>query len=128
MRGIYDIKGEIVERIRREEITARRAYAYFIGRKRQALFEEALAVLQSKGRIRAYLPTGDLTFPDLMQDIDFYVIVVDGRYRVYPISVTGPYWVEEHRKRHPKRIIIGIEADEKVSLVEEKILGVIGAG
>ena len=102
---------------------------YEIGKKREVLFEEALESLRREKKISGYAYTG-LGYSNIKRGIDVYVRGVDGKgqYETYCIDVTGPEWVEKKQK-HPtrRRIVIGIELQESIQQIKEKILrGILG--
>ncbi len=117
---------EIKEKIERKKQTnPREGFTYWIGIKRQKKVAEALKWLKNKRIIRDFLETEEMTYPDLIKGIDFYICVVKDRYEVYCLSVTGERWVAKHQKRHPENSVIAVDLCESQTSIRQKILGVI---
>lgn len=78
------------------------------------------------GIIRDFLQTGDLSFQDIVEGIDFFIVYIDStRYRICPLSVTGERWVGEHRDRHPEIPVITINLSDTPASIKSKIIEAI---
>jgi len=82
---------------------------------------------EEEGRIiHDFLPTDDLSFQDIVEGIDFFIVYIDStRYRICPLSVTGRRWLEEHKLRHPEIPVIDIEENDTAASVKSKIMEAI---
>ena len=115
----------------REEIRERRRFSqeqwsYEIGRKRQEKTSLLLQELKEEGSIHDFLPTGDLSFQDIMEGIDFFIVYIDStRYKICPLSVTGERWIGGHQDRHPEIPVIAINLSDTSAFVKNKIIEVI---
>ncbi len=115
----------------REEIERRRKspeglWRYKIGRRREQRAAGVLQKMKNEGLIRDFLPTGDLSFQDVVKGIDFFIVCIDNtRYRICPLSVTGERWLEEHKRRHPEIPVIDIAENDTAASVKRKIMEVI---
>jgi len=136
MKAIKKLKGKELKRIKfliiREKILKERQSSirawrnYEIGKKREQIITVTLQKMKAKGLIRDFLPTGDLSFQDVKEGIDFFVIWIDdAKYRICPLSITGKEWVEKHRYQHPEVPIIDVKEDDTVASLESKIIKVI---
>jgi len=116
----------ICEEIRERRQSPQEQRSYEVGKRRQEKMSSLLQELKEGGIIRDFLPTGDLSFQDIVKGIDFFVVYVDAvSYKVCPLSVTGVAWVEEHRSRHPETSVVGIDYFDTSVSMRNKILKVI---
>ena len=117
----------ICEEIRRKRRSPQELRSYEIGRKRQEKMSSLLQELKDEegGIIRGFLQTGDLSFQDVVEGIDFFVVYIDGTYKVCPLSVTGKRWLEEHKSKHPEVPVIDITETDTAVSVKEKIMEAI---
>ena len=84
------------------------------GDKREALVQEVLQKMKDEEKILDFVKTTKFGEPDIVEGIDFYVIIMRKKRIVVPIQVTGLYLVGEHEKRHPLiPIIIVFEEDKR---------------
>jgi len=104
-----------------------RKYSYHIGKERKRRVSVALKELKKEGKIRDFLPAGNLSFSDVVRGIDFYAVCINGvKYRTYPFSVTGKYWAERDRKHHPEIPVIAVDLlGDTLGLIKEKIMEAI---
>lgn len=115
----------------REEIRKRRQNpqeqrSYEVGKGRQEKMIPLLQELKEGRIIRDFLQTGDLSFQDIMEGIDFFVVYVDDKgYRVIPLSVTGERWIGKHRDRHPEIPVIAVDIFETSDSIKSKIMEAI---
>lgn len=104
----------LVERIRRDvsKQGPKGAAAAVRGRRRERKTLKALHELQRRGVILHFFQTESLGWEDVMEGTDF-LMLVRGRNSVLtvPLSVTGRYWVAEHRRQHPTVPVIGVGND-----------------
>ncbi len=116
---------EMVDSINRDKASSPGNYK--IGKDRETLFEEALKSLKKERKIRDFIPVSELSRPNLMAGIDFYVVEVDGtgQYETYRINVTGHGWVKKHQNRHPNVSVIAVDSRDTLSSIEHKIIELI---
>ncbi len=99
-----------------------------IGEQREKKFSAALESLKKQRKICDYLSLCG-TYSDFVKGIDFVcVLVADGRYRFFSLSVTGEKWVKEHREKHPEVPVISIDSNESIESVNGKILAMLRNG
>ena len=78
------------------------------------------------GIIRGFLQTGDLSFQNVVEGIDFFIVYIDStRYRFFPLSVTGERWLEKHKRKHPEIPVIDIIENDTAASIKNKIMEVI---
>ncbi|MFA6407371.1 MAG: hypothetical protein WCV80_01550 [Candidatus Paceibacterota bacterium] len=99
---------QIVTQIK-DVIPFQSARSRVVGDERQKKIRDILVYLKEKKRIRDFIETGKLSFDDVIKGIDFYVVCVNTRYALMPLSVTGPYWAEEHKKQHPNVPVVSVD-------------------
>ena len=116
----------------REEIKKRREspegqQSWEVGKRRQEKMKSFLQELKKEeGRIiNDFLQAGDLSYQDIAEGIDFFVVVVDGAYKFCPLSITGEGWVEEHKLKHPEIPVISITERDTTASVKSKIMEAI---
>ncbi|MFA6365481.1 MAG: hypothetical protein WCW78_03715 [Candidatus Paceibacterota bacterium] len=107
----------IVTRIQ-DLIPFQSARSRVVGDERQKKVHDILSYLKEKKRIRDFMETGKLSYDDVIKGVDFHVVCVGTQYIVTPLSVTGPYWVEEHRQQHPNVPIVSVD----LSLSERQLM------
>jgi len=117
----------IREEIRRKRQSPQEQQSYEIGRKRQEKMKSFLQELKDEegGIIRGFLQTGDLSFQDVAEGTDFFIVHIDSTYKFYPLSVTGERWVEEHKLKHPEIPVISITESDTTASVKNKIMEAI---
>lgn len=95
----------------------------WIGMVRERKVNRALTELKNEGKIIDFVPTGRLSYADLMKGIDFaFSAIADKRHVFMVFSVTGKKWVESHLLKHPLVPVVAVELDEEISSVKRKIL------
>ena len=102
-------------------------YRLELGRKREAMVNKALRELKDRGLIRGFVATGNLSWADIVNGVDFYIVYVSNRYKVCSLSVTGRGWVEIKKRQHPDNQVICVGLEETQKSVENKILKAIAA-
>lgn len=97
------------------------------GDKREDLVFNVLAKMKKEGRVLEFIKTPKFGYADIVEGIDFYLIIMRSERIVIPIQVTGIHLVEEHRKNHPLiPIIVVSEKDENMEeFVKNQILEII---
>ncbi len=112
LQSVYE---RMVERIRRDmsKQGLKGAAAAVRGRRREQKTLKALHELQRRGVILHFSQTESLGWEDVMEGTDFLMLVRRRDYSVLtiPLSVTGRYWVAEHRRQHPSVPVIGVGND-----------------
>ena len=112
-----------------DEIRKRRPFQYWsykIGKKREEKVISSLRELKKEGIIRDFLQTGNLSFQDVMEGKDFFLVYIRGaKYRVCPLSVTGERWAEGDRERHPEIPVVTISLSDTSTSIKNKIIEVI---
>ncbi len=96
-----------------------------IGKIREQKVEKALFKMKRDKEIINFLSSGNFSYPDVIDGIDFYIIFINKRYRVIPLSVTGPDFVEDHRVKHPEVPIIAVKLSTPYQEIRERILEII---
>ena len=92
-------------------------------KKRKDLATEALRELKREGLIRGFVWAGDLSILNpLKKRVDFYIVYIDGKYRVCPLSVRDKQSVGVCRKRHPEIAFIDVAPYESKESIKSKIL------
>jgi len=76
------------------------------GDKREELVREVLQKMKDEKKILNFMKTTKFGEPDIVNGIDFYIIIMRKKRIVVPIQVTGFYLAKEHKKRHPKIPVI----------------------
>lgn len=116
----------IREKIKKQRETLEGLRNYEIGKRREQRVAGILQEMENSGLIRGFAPPGDLSFQDVVEGIDFFVVYVSGKsYRFLPLSVTGKRWIEKHRDRHPEIPIIDIAESDTAASVKSKIMEAI---
>ncbi len=116
----------IREEIRRKRQSSQEQWSYEIGKKRQDKMISSLQELKKGGIIHDFLQTGDLSFQDIVEGIDFFIVHIGStRYKICPLSVTGKRWLEEHKRRHPEIPVIDIAENDTAASVKSKIMEAI---
>jgi len=111
------------EEIYKKKQSPQEQWSREVGRKRQEKMTSLLQELKDGRIIRDFLPTGDLSFQDIVEGIDFFVVYIDRtRYRICPLSVTGEKWVVEHKLKHPEVPVIDIAENDTAASVKSKIM------
>ncbi len=114
------------EEIKRQRKSPGDLWSYEIGRRREQRTAVVLQEMKNEGLIRDFLPTGDLSFQDIMEGIDFFIVYIGStRYKICPLSVTGKRWLKEHKRRHPEIPVIDIAENDMAASVKNKIMEVI---
>jgi len=98
-----------------------------LGEKREDMAKRALQELKEDGLIYNFLPTRSLSWADVAEGVDFFIIYVGKRYRVCRLGVTGRGWVEIQKRKHPENQIIFIDLEETQESVKNKVLRAIAA-
>ncbi len=102
-----------------------------IGILRQDIVDAVLGYLKEKGVITFYLKTESFSWADLIDGIDFYVVVIKEQYVTVPISVTGPLWIKSHLERHPEVPVVSVDLRKGIAkakaLATKRILRIIKA-
>ena len=118
----------IREEIRKKRQSPQEQRSYEIGKKRQEKMASFLQELKDEegGIIRGFLQTGDLSFQNVVEGIDFFIVYIDStRYRFFPLSVTGERWLEKHKRKHPEISVIDIIENDTAASIKNKIMEVI---
>jgi len=116
----------ICEKIKKQRETPEGLRNYEIGKRREQRVAGILQEMENSGLIRGFAPPGDLSFQNVVEGIDFFVVYVSGKsYRFLPFSVTGKRWIEKHRDRHPEISIIDIAESDTAASVKSKIMEAI---
>jgi len=116
----------ICEKIKKQRETPEGLRNYEIGKRREQRVAGILQEMENSGLIRGFAPPGDLSFQNVVEGIDFFVVYVDaGSYRFLPLSVTGERWIEKHRERHPEIPIIDIAEKDTTVSIKNKIIEAI---
>jgi len=114
------------EEIRKKRQSSQEQRFYEIGRKRQDKISFFLQELKEGGIIRDFLQTDDLSFQDIVEGIDFFIVYIDGaKYKTCPLSVTGERWVEKHRNQHPEIPVVTVNFFDTSVSIKSKIMEVI---
>jgi len=88
-------------------------WRFEVSKKREEIAQDALAEMKARGVVREFIRTGNLSVADVIKGVDFYATVVTEKgYKVCPLQVTGKYWVQEHKERHPGNIVVAIEQND----------------
>jgi hypothetical protein len=80
-----------------------------VGILRQDIVDAILGHFKDKGIIALYLKTKAFSWADLIDGVDFYIVVIKDQYVTIPISVTGPFWIRDHLKRHPDVPVVSVD-------------------
>lgn len=116
----------IIERIKRR---IRIDKSWGIGVLRENLTKKILEELKRERKIKDFLQTSRLSWADVIEGVDFYVVVVKNRYEVIPLSITGLGWVKKHLNKHPDKPVIPIDirtpATELEDTIRKNILNII---
>lgn len=97
-----------------------------IGDMREEKIFGILQKMKDDNSIRDFLPTGKLSFADVMYGVDFYVTVIcESSHRFIELSITGPKWVEKHKQKRPNTLVIGVESYETDDIIRKRIEGEI---
>ena len=116
----------IREEIKKQRESPEGLRSYEIGKRREQRMADILQEMEKSELIRGFAPSGNLSFQDVMEGIDFFVVYVDGKiHRFLPLSVTGERWIEKHRKQHPEIPIIDIAESDTAASVKSKIMEAI---
>ena len=116
----------IREEIKKQRESPEGLMSYKTGKRREQKMADILQEMEKNGLIRDFQPTGDLSFQDVVEGIDFFVVYVDDKsYRFIPLSVTGERWMEKHRNRHPEIPVIDIAESDTTASVKNKIMEAI---
>jgi len=112
----------IYEEIKKQRETPEESWKYAIGREREEKTVAILREMKKEGLIWDFLPTGDLSFQNIMEGIDFFVVFINSAYKICPLSVTGERWLREHRDRHPEIPVIAINPSDTSTSIKSKIM------
>ncbi len=115
----------ICEEIKKQRKSPGELRSYEIGRQREGKTGTILQEMKDKGIIHDFLQTSDLSFQNVVEGIDFFVVYIDTIYRICPLSVTGERWLEEHKRRHPEIPVIDIAENDTAASVKSKIMEAI---
>lgn len=123
---------EFIDRVKKEvafkKRTRRGRIQHKIGQIREKKVEEALRLLKKERIICDFLRTTPLSYVDLIEGIDFYVVRVKrDKYHVGYLSVTGKSWLKKHREKHPEIPVIGIDCRESQESVKQKVLKILNS-
>ena len=83
------------------------------GDKREALVGKVLKKLKEEKKIIAFMKATKFGLADIAEGIDFYIVIMRKKRIVVPIQVTGPYFAEEHKAKHPKIPVISVEKEDE---------------
>ena len=107
------------------------AHSREVGDERQKKVLSVLETLKKEKKIKDFLETGKLSFTDVREGIDCYVVLVGATYKTVPLSVTGPIWAEEHRMQHPNVPVISVDlsfSDEALTRsIREQLAAILAA-
>lgn len=93
-----------------------------VGDERERRVLEVLDKMKDDHFIHDFLPTGKLSFADVMRGVDVYVTVVcESSYRLIKLSITGPKWVDEHKRKHSDTLVISVESYETDDAIRKRI-------
>lgn len=118
------ILAEVRPRI--EEKITKQAQSQLIGQLRKRKVAAALGNLKKKGEIRDYFQSGEMSYANLIEGVDFTFIYIEDVYRVCYFSVTGLKWAKKHLIKHPQIPVLVIGLNEKRRSIEKKILSLKG--
>lgn len=96
-----------------------------IGKIREQKVEKALLKMRDNKEIVNFVSSGNFSYSDVINGIDFYVIFVDKRYKFIPLSVTGPNFVEDHRIKHPEVPVVAVRLSTPYKEIRERILEIM---
>lgn len=100
--------------------------SYEIGKWRQEKVASTLKKLKDEGRIFWFYQTGDLSYQDVAEGFDFYIVLNDGtKRRICRLSVTGIAWLNKHRHQHPEIPVIDVGLGDTEASVKNKIIKAI---
>lgn len=102
------------------------SWDYRLGIEREDRIERILESMKRRLLIRGYVRIPRLSQADLIEGIDFLVVVVgETRYKTVRLSVTGERWAEEHFLKHPSIPVISVSESESDEEIETKIFKII---
>ncbi len=113
------------EEIKKQRKSPEELWRYEIGRRREQKTTVVLQEMKNGRLIQDFRPTGDLSFQNVVKGIDFFVVYIDTRYRICPLSVTGERWIGGHRDRHPEIPVITINFSDTSASIKSKIMEAI---
>ena len=113
------------ENIRKKRQSSQERRSCEIGKRREDKVESLLQELKDDKIIDDFLPTGNLSFQDIVKGIDFFVVYVDATYKVCRLSITGERWVEEHKRKHPEIPIVAVNPSDSPAFIKNKIMEAI---
>jgi len=96
-----------------------------IGKQKEMLAVKILEELKKLKLIRGFVPPGNLSYSDVERGIDVFVVRVDKKYTVVPLSITGGKWVKKHEKMHPEVPVVEINNWESYGIIKRRIMDVI---
>lgn len=121
---------EVVKNIR-TKINGEPVITQVVGTAREELVGKILDSMKRAGTIHDYLKTGKLSFADVANGIDFYVVVRgEGALRTFKIDVAGPNASVARRQRQQRSQVVSVDLSLTRTAVEESItaqlLSIIG--
>ncbi len=115
----------ICEEIEKQRKAPEELWSYEIGKQREEKTAAILQEMKDKRIIRDFLQTDVLSFQNVVEGIDFFVVYIDMIYRICPLSVTGEGWIGEHQDRHPEIPVIAINLVDTSASIKSKIMEAI---
>jgi hypothetical protein len=97
------------------------------GDRREGLVFDVLAKMKKEKQILEFIKTPKFGYADIIDGIDFYIVVMRLERVVIPIQVTGLHLVEGHRKSHPliPIVVVSEEEEDMKESVKGQILEII---
>lgn len=83
------------------------------GELREQIVFSVLQEMKNKKEILDFVRTPKYGQADLIDGIDFYIVAMKRERVVVPIQVTGQYFVEEHKRKHPLIPIVVVPDEEE---------------
>lgn len=113
--------GEFIENLKKEALR-NPPDADFVGCFREETVKEVLQEMKERKEIIDFLPTGKLSWADVKEGVDFYVIIVGaGRRRVLPISVLNSKYIEAERQNHPRNFFVGVNENMSKGKIRQAV-------
>jgi len=98
-----------------------------VGKLREKMVSDVLSNMKENKEISDFLSSGNLSSTDIFDGIDFYIVIIDKEYKSIPISVTGPDFVEEHKRKHPDIPVVAVKLSSSYEEIRTKILEIINS-
>jgi hypothetical protein len=97
------------------------------GNRREDLVFDVLAKMKKEKQILEFIKAPKFGYADIIDGIDFYIVIMRLERIVVPIQVTGLHLVEGHRKSHPliPIVVVSEEEEDTEKAVTDQILEII---